>query len=55
MKFDLSPKFRRFLASAVREKIERLKAERDALPDDDWHTIENDIPIYEMMLKELMT
>lgn len=49
---DLPPKFRRFLACALREKIERLKVERDALPEDEWHTIENDIPLYEAMLKE---
>lgn len=54
---DLRPKFRRFLALAVREKIERLKVERDALdPESDESVgIDNDIPLYEMMLKELET
>lgn len=52
MTFDVPPNFRRFLAQALREKIARLKAERDELGEDDrWH-IDNDLPAYEAMLDE---
>ncbi len=50
--FDLPPKWRRFLACALREKIEHMKVEIPELGDDDAWQIENDLPIYEAMLKE---
>lgn len=55
MTLDLPPKFRRFLAVAIREKIARLDAERSGLdPESDeaiW--IDNDLPLYRTMLKEI--
>jgi hypothetical protein len=52
--FDLPPKFRRFLKIALREKIARMEAERNELCEDDAWQIDNDLPIYEAMLTELL-
>jgi hypothetical protein len=49
---DVPPKFKSFLASALRYYIAHLLAAQEHIHEDDQHNIDNDIPLYEMMLKD---
>lgn len=49
---DVPPKFKRFLASALRYYIAHLKAAQEHIHEGDRHNIDNDLPLYEIMLKD---
>ena len=55
MRIYLSPKFSRFLALAVREKIERLTADLDVAAGESDRCVEivNDLLIYKCLFEEL--